>query len=73
MSDGHGIVRPGAVQNGRLQTRETTARKLTEPLGCTGLRVKPGRRSGRGDHATRPRRTGGGVRGDDSGAYVVEE
>jgi quercetin dioxygenase-like cupin family protein len=39
MPDGYSVVRPESVPESRFQTCETTVRKLTEPLGCTELRV----------------------------------
>jgi len=47
MSDGYSVVDPDEVEDERFDTRETTVRKLTEPLGATELRanqvrVQPG-------------------------------
>ena len=39
MSDGYGVVRPEEVPDSQFRTCETTVRKLTEPLGCTELRL----------------------------------
>jgi len=39
MSAGYGIVHPDDVPTERFQTCETAVRKLTEPLGCTEMRV----------------------------------
>jgi quercetin dioxygenase-like cupin family protein len=39
MSDGYSVVRPEAVPDSEFRTCETTVRKLTEPLGCTELRL----------------------------------
>jgi len=39
MSDGYSVVRPEEVPDSEFQTSATTVRKLTEPLGCTELRL----------------------------------
>ena len=39
MSDGYAVISPDEVSESRFHTSETTVRKLTEPLGCTELRV----------------------------------
>jgi quercetin dioxygenase-like cupin family protein len=37
--DGYSIVHPDDVSTDQFQTCETAVRKLTEPLGCTEMRV----------------------------------
>jgi quercetin dioxygenase-like cupin family protein len=39
MDDGYSIVQPTDVPPEQFQTCETAVRKLTEPLGCTELRI----------------------------------